>query len=221
MAEVTSGETEEALLSHGMAVTHSTGTESSAIPSGDTALRIMAATAECVAAQGLRATSVEDIAAAAGCARATIYRLFPGGRAGVLVAAVELQLIVVLDAASEVADAADDLLHAVSGAVHAAATTIADHSALQRLLQDEPGEILPYISFDQLAPLLARAAAWGREHLGRFLEPEQAEIVGEWGARIVLAHLRSPGSPTDTTDLAAVRRLVERYLLPGLDLVAA
>jgi AcrR family transcriptional regulator len=200
-----------------MAVTStSEPTPGSVLPTGDTARRIMAATAECVAAQGLRATSVEDIAERAGCARATIYRLFPGGRSGLLVAAVELQLIEVLDAATRAADAADDLPSAVAGAVWAASTTIADHAPLQRLLRDEPGEILPYISFDRLAPLLARAAAWGREHLGRFLDPDQAEAVGEWGARVVLDHLRSPGSPTDTTDRAAVRRLVERYLLPGL-----
>jgi AcrR family transcriptional regulator len=200
-----------------MAVTPTTGAEPSPIPSSATAVRILAATAECVAAEGLRATSVEDIAAAAGCARATIYRLFPAGRSGLLAAAVELQLVAVLDAASRAADVADDLVEAVAGAVHAAATTIAEHAALQRLLQDEPGEILPYISFDRLAPLLGRAAAWGREHLGRFLDPDQAEVVGEWCARVVLVHLRSPGSPTDTTDLDAVRRLVERYLVPGLD----
>lgn len=187
-------------------------------PPGDTALRILAATAECVAVQGLRATSVEDIAERAGCARATIYRLFPGGRSGLLLAAVELQLTEVLDAATRAADTAADLPSAVAGAVWAASTTIAEHAPLQRLLRDEPGEILPYISFDRLAPLLARAAAWGRDHLGRFLEPDQAEAVGEWGARVVLDHLRSPGSPTDTTDLEAVRRLVDRYLIPGLTL---
>jgi AcrR family transcriptional regulator len=202
-----------------MAVTSTSApTPGSTLPAGDTARRIMAATAECVAAQGLRATSVEDIAERAGCARATIYRLFPGGRSGLLLAAVELQLTEVLDAATRSADAADDLPSAVAGAVWAASTTIADHAPLQRLLHDEPGEILPYISFDRLAPLLGRAAAWGRDHLGRFLDPDQAEAVGEWGARVVLDHLRSPGSPTDTTDLTAVRRLVERYLLPGLTL---
>jgi AcrR family transcriptional regulator len=200
-----------------MAVTPITGAEADAIPAGDTARRIMAATADCVAAQGLRATSVEDIAEVAGCARATIYRLFPGGRSGLLVAAVELQLQAVLAAAGDAADEGDDLVDAVAGAVHAAATTVAEHAALQRLLRDEPGEILPYISFDRLAPLLARSAAWGRLHLARFLDPDQAEIVGEWCARVVLVHLRAPGSPTDTTDLVEVRRLVARYLVPGLD----
>jgi len=212
-----------ALPSHVMSVTQSptgtgaTGTGSS-IPAGDTALRILAATATCVAAQGLRATSIDDIAGAAGCARATVYRLFPGGRAGLMAAAAELQITSVLDAAGTAADAADDLAAAVTDAVHAASTTLAGHAALQRLLAEEPGAVLPFISFDNLGPLLDRAGAWGRRHLGRFLDDDRAEIVGEWATRVVLAHLRSPGSPTDTTDRAAVRRLVEQFLLPGLAL---
>ena len=111
-----------------------------------------------------------------------------------------------LEAAGAAADAEDDLTDALAAAVHAAATTLAGHAALQRLLAEEPGAILPFISFDRLGPLLAQAAVWGREHLRRFLPDDEAEIAGEWVARVVLVHLRSPGSPTDTTDLAAVRR---------------
>jgi AcrR family transcriptional regulator len=202
-----------------MAVTPSPTTDTA--PSGapateTTARRILAATAVCVAAQGLRATSIDDIAEAAGCARATIYRLFPGGRSGLMVAAAEMQVVSVLEAAGAAADAEDDLAAAVTAAVHAGSVTLAGHAALQRLLAEEPGVVLPFISFDRLGPLLARAASWGRQHFGRFLADDDAAVVGEWGARVVLAHLRSPGSPTDTTDLVACRRLVEQYLLPGL-----
>jgi AcrR family transcriptional regulator len=199
-----------------MRVTDEPVAEPQPVPSGDMALRILAATAVCVAGQGLKATSIDDIAEAAGCARATIYRLFPGGRAGLLVAAAELQVTSVLEAAGAAADAEADLADAVTAAVHAASTTLAGHAALQRLLAEEPGAVLPFISFDRLGPLLAQAASWGREHLRRFLADAEAEVVGEWVARVVLVHLRSPGSPTDTTDRAAVRRIVEQFLLPGL-----
>jgi hypothetical protein len=64
--------------------------------------------------------------------------------------------------------------------------------------------------------LLCLAGERGVDLFGRFLDEEQAAEVGEWCARVVLAHLRSPGSPTDTTDLASVRRLVDHHLLPGL-----
>jgi AcrR family transcriptional regulator len=188
---------------------------------GPTARRILAATAECVAAQGLRGTSIDDIAAAAGCARATVYRLFPGGRSGLMAAVAEVQVAEVLAVAGAAVDAEDDLASAVAGAVHASCVELAGHAALQRLLVEEPGAVLPFISFDRLGPLLALAADWGRAHLARFLPVDEAEAVGEWCARVVLAHLRSPGSPTDTTDPVAVRRLVEHHLLPGLADVAA
>ena len=199
-----------------MDVTAESAPETS-LPTGETAQRILAATAACVAAQGLRATSIDDIAEAAGCARATVYRIFPGGRAGLLAAAAELEITTVLAAAGAAAEDADDLEGAVAGAVHAAAVTLVGHAALQRLLAEEPGAVLPFISFDRLGPLLARAEAVGQVAFGRFLDPDQAAIVGEWGARVVLAHLRSPGSPTDTTDLDAVRHLVRHHLLPGLE----
>ncbi len=183
---------------------------------GDVRSRLLAATAACVAARGLRGTSIDDIAAAAGCARATVYRAFPGGRGELLVAAVEAQVATVFAVAGAAADAEPDLAGAVTAAVHGAAAELAGHAALQRLLVEEPGAVLPFISFDRLDPLLAAAARWGRQHLSRFLRADDAEIAAEWAARVVLTHLRSPGSPTDTTDRAAVRRLVERYLLPGL-----
>jgi AcrR family transcriptional regulator len=199
-----------------MRVTEDSAVDPAPAPAGEMALRILAATAVCVAGQGLKATSIDDIAEVAGCARATIYRLFPRGRAGLLAAAAELQITSVLEAAGAAADAQDDLASSITAAVHAASTTLAGHAALQRLLAEEPGAVLPFISFDRLGPLLARAAVWGREHFRRFLPDDEAEITGEWVARVVLVHLRSPGSPTDTTDLTAVRRVVEQFLLPGL-----
>ena len=42
--------------------------------------RILDAAIACVAVQGVRATTVDDVAHAAGCSRATVYRTFPGGR---------------------------------------------------------------------------------------------------------------------------------------------
>jgi hypothetical protein len=122
----------------------------------------------------------------------------------------------VLAAATEAADAQDDLAGAVAAAVQGASATLAGHAALQRLLAEEPGVVLPFISFDNLGPLLCLAGERGVDLFGRFLDEEQAAEVGEWCARVVLAHLRSPGSPTDTTDLASVRRLVDHHLLPGL-----
>ena len=177
--------------------------------------RVLAATVRCLADQGLRSTTLDDIAGAAGCGRATIYRVFPGGRRGVLLAAVDHQIASVLDTAGAAADAADHLAGAVAAAVAASSRALAEHAAFQRLLAEDPGSVLPFMTFDGAGPLLARAGEWGRAHLVRFVDPTTAEIAGEWAARVVLGRLHAP--PTITTaDPAVARRLVDRYLVPGL-----
>lgn len=179
---------------------------------------MLIAARDCIAANGLRATTVDDVAAAAGCGRASIYRLFPGGRRGVLRAMVAAEVNDLLDWLAADIDTAPDLSAAVSGAVHTSAAVLATHPALQRLLDHEPGAVMPFISFDGAAPLLATVAAWGRVHLVRFLPAESAEAVGEWAARLVLAHLHNRRDLLALTDPATVRHLVDTYLMPGLRL---
>ena len=47
---------------------------------GESRERVLAGTYECVARVGIGKTTVEDVARASGVSRATVYRLFPGGR---------------------------------------------------------------------------------------------------------------------------------------------
>jgi AcrR family transcriptional regulator len=42
--------------------------------------RVVDAALRCLAREGLRGTTVDDIASDAGVSRATLYRAFPGGR---------------------------------------------------------------------------------------------------------------------------------------------
>ena len=50
--------------------------------------RVVAAAERCFARYGVGKTTVEDVAAAAGTSRATVYRLFPGGRDEIILAAL-------------------------------------------------------------------------------------------------------------------------------------
>lgn len=182
----------------------------------DVPTRICNATVDVVAAQGLRATTVDDIAVAAGCGRATIYRAFPGGRAELLLTVLDREVAAIFELGTIAVRSCDEFAEAVTAAIHKAATALANHAALQKLLATEPGTVLPFISFDGLDPLLAMAAEWGRLEFARFTTVDDAEIAGEWAARVLFGHVRSPGAVLDVTDSAAVMRLVESFLLPGL-----
>ena len=179
----------------------------------DLTIRICQAFLVCVAGKGLRATSIDDVAVEAGCGRATIYRVIPGGRTGLLISAVDHSLSLIVDACATAVDGSKTIHEAVARSVRAAASTLADSVALQRLLAEEPGAILPFLSFDGLTPVLHRVAQWSPLLFGRFVSDAQAGDAGEWVARVVLGHLRTPGGPIDLTDLDHCRRLVDTFFI--------
>src|SRR5438067_13665050 len=96
--------------------------------------RVADAAIRCVGRWGVAKTTLEDIAREAGCSRATVYRLFPGGKDSILETLIEAEVGRFFADLAEVIDGVDDLEELlVAGMTHAAAA-LADHSALQYLL---------------------------------------------------------------------------------------
>src|SRR2546423_6239428 len=75
--------------------------------------RIIDATLRCVARWGIAKTTLDDVAREAGCGRATIYRAFPGGKQGVLMATLYSELqrgVAAIDDAVRDLDTLEDVL---------------------------------------------------------------------------------------------------------------
>ncbi|MEJ5255986.1 MAG: TetR/AcrR family transcriptional regulator [Acidimicrobiales bacterium] len=178
--------------------------------------RIVAGTLRCVSRSGVKRTTLDDIASEAGCSRATIYRAFPGGRDVLLLAVVEAEVQRLLRALRTRLDEARTLEDALAVAIGGTARALRDHDALQYLLANEPGVVLPHLSFDGLDPVLERAVAFLAPQLRRFLSDDLARQAAEWAARLVVLYVADPEAPLDLTDDADVRRLISTYVLPGL-----
>ncbi len=133
-------------------------TESRETPDPETSVtdRAGAALLTCIARYGLAKTTLDDVARAAGCSRATLYRYFDGKLDLVQrTTAGELRRITstVVDAASAEATFAD----AVVTAVVAAARELTGHAALRFLLEYEPAAVLAHLAF---APGIASSPRW-------------------------------------------------------------
>jgi AcrR family transcriptional regulator len=178
--------------------------------------RIVAAAARLIASQGLRATSVDDIASSAECGRATVYRYFPGGRAELLDVTLGQGVDRIFASCSQVTDHAATLAEAVAGSINIAVLALSNDAVLQQLLIDEPDTIATLISPVRIEPLFERASEWGTANFSRFVEPAVAAHVGEWCARVVTDHLRSPAPIIDITDADLARALVDTFLIPSL-----
>jgi AcrR family transcriptional regulator len=192
-----------------------------AVPNGSStggsqvATRVLDGALACIARVGVGKTTLDDVAREAGCARATVYRTFPGKQAlfrALLDREVEVLGARVLAAGAE----ADTLADAVVSAMLTAADTFRTHPALAFVLEHEPEIVAPQLSFERGSALLLAASTVAAPAFSRFLPADRAQRLGEWVARLTLSYLCNPSEHVHLDDAAYVRALVVDYVLPGI-----
>lgn len=175
------------------------------------ASRVLDATIGCLARWGLTKTTLDDIARAAGVSRATVYRLFPGGRDVVVGAAIAAEVDAVERALAMRLVGVDDLLERLVVLVGGMVRAVRQHPALQYVLEHEPDHLLPHLTFGRFDAVLAAAGA----RLAPWLDGDARS--GEWVARVVTSYAFTPSPHVDLADDGDVRRFVGTYLLPVLE----
>jgi AcrR family transcriptional regulator len=179
-------------------------------------VRVVDAALRCIARWGVAKTTLDDVAREAGWSRATLYRLFPGGKDAMLETVADVELERFFSALDERLATASDLEDLLVAGMSEAGARITGHPALQFLVTHEPELILPQISFDRAERVLSRAASFAAPYLARWLAPEEANRVAEWVTRIVISYAASPSATVDVADTESVRRLVRSFVLPGI-----
>jgi len=164
--------------------------------------RVVHAALQCLAAQGLRRTTVDDVASVAGISRATLYRTFPGGRDTILAAVVDTERGRLLADLRRATAGAQDVRGVLVDGIVTAATWLTNHAVLVRLMFDEPAVLLTHVEFTQMDETLAAAAAAAAPLFERFMAPASALRTGEFVTRIVLSYLLFPSDEADLTDRA-------------------
>src|ERR1700736_5413994 len=180
---------------------------------GDTRQRILEATYACVARWGLAKTSVEDAAREAKVSRATVYRVFPGGREELISAVVAWATLEFFIRLYEQVQGATSLEQVMERGIMFAHRSIVEDEVLQRVMQTEPEKLLPTLTFESNRI---------RQAIADFLVPylEQRGVAAgvdlkeaaDFLARMVLSYMSSPGR-WDLDDPGQVAQLVRAELL--------
>jgi AcrR family transcriptional regulator len=164
---------------------------------------------ECIAAYGVRKTSLSDVADRAGVSRSTVYRVF-GDKDGLMRAVAASEMTHFLDQLDQAVPWDAPLSEALEHAIEFAMRYLRDHAAFQRILRYEPEELIdvvlerPHDDERSLHPLLRTAAAGRLMDTGfRFRVP--TEQAAEWLLRVALSLLLAPttslSTPADVADL--------------------
>ncbi|MDQ1397427.1 MAG: hypothetical protein QOG64_2686 [Acidimicrobiaceae bacterium] len=204
-----------------MSITHlgTTAAAEQSLPTpGGQEERLIDATLRCISRWGVAKTTLDDVAREAGCSRATVYRVFPGGKDGLLDAVARAEVARFFTGLGQrlgtAADAGiEELL--VAG-LSEAGRRLLDHPALQYVLAHEPEAISPRLGFAQMDVVLRAASTFAAPWLSRHLDGPTATRVAEWATRILLSYAAMPSEGVDIGDEESIRHLVRTYILPGL-----
>lgn len=182
----------------------------------DLETRVLDATKSCCERFGMGKVTIDDICDESGVSRATIYRLFPGGRDVLFEALRVRELNEFFDVLTAGADGHDDVEDLIVSLVVVATRELRADDHLALMLASEPGDVLSQLTVDGFPRIIRVATDYLMPLLAPHLDPEFAEQLIELLVRTVISYFLAPSDHVDLGDPDSARA----FLRPGLALLA-
>lgn len=177
--------------------------------------QVLDAVSTCVDRAGWDAVTMDEVCGEAGISRATLYRIFPGGR-DVMFESLRVRRLAdfftVVRAHVEGAETLEDLLVRSIAVAHA---ELAGDEQLATLLASAPGETLGDLTVSGVPRIVSVATAFFAPLAEPFLPRGDAEDIIEVMCRIVISVFLAPSSRLDFSREDHIRAFVRRHLAPA------
>jgi AcrR family transcriptional regulator len=181
-----------------------------------TEVDVLEAVKSCCERWGAEKVTADDIAQESGVSRATLYRIFPGGKDVIFEALRVYELdhfFAVLSNKIEGATTLEDLL---VRAVTCATVELRNDQHLAIMLASEPGAVVSELTVDGLPRIARVASAYLVPFVDRFLPPEQSRSLIDLVVRLVISYFLAPAEFVDLGDEASARSFLAPFVPPEL-----
>ena len=181
-----------------------------------TEVDVLEAVKSCCERWGAEKVTADDIAQESGVSRATLYRIFPGGK-DVMFEALRVyeldHLFAVLSGRIEGAATLEDLL---VRAVTCATVELRNDQHLAIMLASEPGAVVSELTVEGLPRITRVASAYLIPFVDRFLPPEQSRSLIDVVVRLVISYFLAPVEFVDLGNEASARAFLAPFVPPEL-----
>ena len=160
--------------------------------------RVLDAAKACCERWGVAKVTIDDIATEAGVSRATLYRMFPGGK-DVLFDALRV----------------DDLEELLVRVVVKSTNELRDDQHLATILASEPGEILGQLTVEGVSRITRVATLFLAPLVEPHLPRREAARLVDLLARMVISYFLAPSDHVDLGDPESARVFVSTHITPG------
>jgi AcrR family transcriptional regulator len=177
--------------------------------------RVVRATKACCERWGRSKVTIDDIATESGVSRATIYRLFPGGKDVLLDALREREIREFFQALSDGLVGASSFEDLVVRVLVTSTAALEGDVHLKTMLGSAPGDVATDLTVEGLPRIVETASAfltpWFAPHIGAKESPRLAE----WLSRVVISYFLAPSRYVELSDPASARAFTRSFVLPA------
>ena len=161
---------------------------------------------------GVTRFTVADVCDLSDVSRATIYRMFPGGKEVLLEALHVRSLDEFFSTLLDRADGAKSLEDLLMRCIVSATTELRNDQHLAMMLATEPGTTLMQFTIDGLSRIVRVAASYLAPLVADFLPKREADALVEVLARLVISYFLTPSEHFDFTNELSVKKFLNTYI---------
>jgi AcrR family transcriptional regulator len=180
-------------------------------------LRVLDAAKSCCERWGLDKVTIEDIANEAGVSRATLYRMFPGGKDILFEALRVRELEDFFTRLSAHLDGATDFEDLVVRCVMHATHELRNDQHLSLMLASEPGDTLGQLTVEGLPRIIGVATMFIAPLVDGYLPHGEAIRLVELLARLVISYFLAPSDHIDLGDAESATAFIQAFILPAFE----
>lgn len=184
-------------------------------PQTSVEMRVIAAAKTCCERWGIEKVTIDDIASEAGVSRATLYRLFPGGKdvlfEALRVSELEDFFVRLTAQVAGAVDLEDLLVRAVVAATH----ELRDDQHLAIMMASEPGDTLAQLTVEGLPRIMRVATIFLVPMVDPYLPRRESARLVELLSRLVISYFLAPSDHVDLGDADSARLFIDTFILPA------
>lgn len=166
----------------------------------------------CCERWGVAKTTIDDVAAESGVSRATLYRLFPGGRDVIFDAHRVHELDQFFSTLLAEIGEPDDLHDLLAKAISVSLRELSADDHLAAMLASEPGQVLSELTVEGLPRIVRLATAYLGALVDPYLPRVEARRLIDLVVRLVISYFLAPSDQVDLRDEAQAREFVAPFL---------
>ena len=171
----------------------------------DTEVRILDAAKSCCERWSFAKVTIDDIAAESGVSRATLYRLFPGGKDVLFDALRVRELDDFFGMLASHLDTTDNLEDLLVATVVAATRELRADEHLAVMLASEPGETLSQLTVQGLPRIIRMATVTLTPAVVLYIPQDAALRLIDVLARLTISYFLAPSDDVDLGDAESAR----------------